>query len=78
MSDFLLEIGVEEVPDWMIEPALTDLRARWQSALGAFGGDALIAEATPRRLILLAKNMAEQASDVESVVQGPYLSAGKP
>lgn len=78
MPDSLLEIGVEEVPDWMIEPALADLRARWQSAFGAFGGDALIAEATPRRLILLAKNITEQAPDVESVVQGPYLSAGKP
>jgi glycyl-tRNA synthetase beta chain len=78
MPDFLIEVGVEEVPDWMIEPALADLRARWQAAFGAFAGDALIADATPRRLILLAKNLAEQAPDVESVVQGPYLSAGKP
>ena len=23
---FLLEIGVEEVPDWMIEPALENMR----------------------------------------------------
>ena len=22
MADFLLEIGTEEIPDWMIEPAL--------------------------------------------------------
>ena len=29
MADFLLEIGVEEIPDWMIEPALADLRARF-------------------------------------------------
>ena len=77
MPYFLLEIGVEEVPDWMIEPALADLRARWQAAFGAFECDALITDATPRRLVLLAKNLAEQAPDVESVVQGPYLSAGK-
>ena len=26
MADFLLEIGMEEIPDWMVEPALADLR----------------------------------------------------
>jgi len=77
MPDFLLEIGVEEVPDWMIVPALADLRARWQAAFGAFECSALITDATPRRLVLLAKDMAEQAADVESIAQGPYLSAGK-
>ncbi|HMJ60658.1 MAG TPA: glycine--tRNA ligase subunit beta, partial [Bryobacteraceae bacterium] len=78
MPDFLLEIGVEEIPDWMIGPALADLRARWQAVFGAFESSALITDATPRRLVLLAKDLAEQAADVESVVQGPYLSAGKP
>ena len=76
MAYFLLEIGCEEIPDWMIEPALEDLRARFQSAFGAFGGTALITEATPRRLVLLAKNLDEKAPDVENVVPGPYLSAG--
>src|SRR6185312_3282703 len=76
MPYFLLEIGAEEIPDWMIEPALEDLRARFQAAFGTFGGSALITEATPRRLVLLAKDLNEKAPDVESVVQGPYLSAG--
>jgi glycyl-tRNA synthetase beta chain len=77
MADFLLEIGTEEIPDWMIEPALVDLRARFQDAFGVFGGSALITEATPRRLVLLAKELAPLAPDVESVVLGPYLSAGE-
>ena len=76
MPYFLLEIGAEEIPDWMIEPALEDLRARFQAAFGTFGGSALITEATPRRLVLLAKDLNEKAPDVESIVQGPYLSAG--
>lgn len=76
MPYFLLEIGVEEVPDWMIVPALADLRARWQVAFGAFESSALIVDATPRRLVLLAKEMAAQAADVETVMPGPYLSAG--
>ncbi len=77
MADFLLEIGTEEIPDWMIEPALEDLRTRFQSAFGAFGGSALIMEATPRRLVLLAKELVQQAPDVQTVVAGPYVSAGE-
>ncbi len=76
MPAFLLEIGVEEIPDWMIEPALADLRTKFQSAFGAFGGSSITMEATPRRLVLLAKDLIERAQDVENVVQGPYLSAG--
>lgn len=77
MPYFLLEIGTEEIPDWMIEPALEDLRTKFQNAFGAFGGSALIVDATPRRLILLAKDIEERAPDVESVVPGPYVSAGE-
>ncbi len=77
MADFLLEIGTEEIPDWMIEPALADLRTRFEQAFGAFGGSALIAEGTPRRLVLLAENLAAQAPDAETVIPGPYVSAGE-
>jgi glycyl-tRNA synthetase beta chain len=77
MANFLLEIGAEEIPDWMIEPALADLRGRFTAAFGAFGGSAIITDATPRRLVLQAKDLLPQAPDVESVVQGPYLSAGE-
>src|SRR5947208_825569 len=77
VPDFLLEIGAEEIPDWMIEPALEDFRTKFQAAFGAFGGSALIAEATPRRLILLARDLSEQAADVQTVLPGPYLSAGE-
>ncbi len=76
MPDFLLEIGTEEIPDWMIEPALADLRAKFQSAFGPFDGSALVADATPRRLVLFARELNEQAPEVENVVLGPYVSAG--
>ncbi len=77
MSDFLLEIGTEEIPDWMIEPALAELRAKFQTAFGCFGGSALIADATPRRLVLIAKDLDNHAPDTATVIQGPYLSAGE-
>jgi glycyl-tRNA synthetase beta chain len=76
MAYFLLEIGTEEIPDWMIEPAQEELRARYEAVFGAFGGSAIITAATPRRLILLVKNILEQAPDVQAVVPGPYVSAG--
>jgi glycyl-tRNA synthetase beta chain len=77
MAYFLLEIGTEEIPDWMIEPALDDLRNRFQTAFGGFEGSALIVEGTPRRLVLLAKDLSERAPDVQTVIPGPYVSAGE-
>jgi glycyl-tRNA synthetase beta chain len=77
MADFLLEIGTEEIPDWMIEPALEDLRNRFQAGFGAFGGSALITEATPRRLVLMARGLSARAPDVQTVIPGPYVSAGE-
>ena len=76
MPDFLLEIGTEEIPDWMIKGALLDLRAKFEAAFGSFGGTALRTEATPRRLVLMAEGLAELAPDTQTLVQGPYLSAG--
>lgn len=76
MPDFLLEIGTEEIPDWMIEPALGDLREKFQSAFGALGGSTLVMDATPRRLVLRAEQLIMRVPDVESIVLGPYLSAG--
>ncbi|HEX4166159.1 MAG TPA: glycine--tRNA ligase subunit beta [Bryobacteraceae bacterium] len=76
MADFLLEIGTEEIPDWMIEPALVDLRSKFAAAFGGFGGDSLRTEATPRRFALFAKGLAERSPDVENLILGPYLTAG--
>ncbi len=77
MPNFLLEIGVEEIPDWMIEPALADLHKRFAEAFSTFGGSSITTDATPRRLVLQAKDLIGQAPDVEAVAQGPYLSAGE-
>src|SRR5579884_2032194 len=76
MPDLLVEIGSEEIPDWMIEPALADWQEKFQAAFGAFGGAAIEMDATPRRLVLRARGLESQAPDTENVVLGPYLSAG--
>lgn len=76
MPDFLLEIGTEEIPDWMIPDALTDLRTKFQNTFGTFGGKALRTDATPRRLVLRADALEQHEPDSQNLILGPYLSAG--
>ena len=78
MADFLLEIGAEEVPDWMIVPALADLSGRFQKLLdeAKLAGRVSGTDATPRRLVLTAAGLVDRQADSEEVVSGPPKSAG--
>jgi glycyl-tRNA synthetase beta chain len=78
MADFLLEIGVEEIPDWTIEPALADLHARFQKLLDEtkLSGSVSWTDATPRRLVLKAAGLVERQADSEELLSGPPKSAG--
>jgi glycyl-tRNA synthetase beta chain len=75
---FLLEIGTEEIPDWMIVPALNNLRDMFQALLDqhVLGGNVTAVDATPRRLVLRAEGLLERQADVEELVLGPPTSAG--
>jgi glycyl-tRNA synthetase beta chain len=70
---FLLEIGTEEIPDWMIKSALEDLRAGFVK-LG-IPHESVQVDATPRRLVLRAFGLPERQADSEERVQGPSKSA---
>jgi glycyl-tRNA synthetase beta chain len=64
--NFLLEIGVEEIPHWMIPGALEYL-----SSLGQ-------AEGTPRRLVIRNPNVPElYHADTTVEIKGPPVSAGE-
>ena len=69
--DFLLEIGTEEIPHWMIPGALEQL-----SKLDLFGAKPEV-DATPRRLVVQAKGLPERTPDEELLVKGPPVSAGE-
>jgi glycyl-tRNA synthetase beta chain len=69
--DFLLEIGTEEIPDWMIPPAVAQLHK-----LDLFGAVPLV-DATPRRLVVRASGLPERTPDQNHIVKGPPLSAGE-
>jgi glycyl-tRNA synthetase beta chain len=70
---FLLEIGTEEIPDWMILGALQSLRDLAVAAVPALGEVAM--DATPRRMVLRAANVPERQADQEELVQGPAKAA---
>ena len=70
MSDFLLEIGTEEIPDWMIPGALEQL-----AKLELFGAKVSV-DATSRRLTVWASGVPDRTADSEQVLKGPPLTSG--
>jgi len=70
---FLLEIGTEEIPDWMIPGALENLGALF-AKLG-IPHENLRLDSTPRRLVLRADGLPEKLSDSEERVLGPAKAA---
>jgi glycyl-tRNA synthetase beta chain len=70
---FLLEIGTEEIPDWMIPNALENLRLLFEKL--EIPHDTVSLDATPRRLVLRAEGLPERQPDREERVQGPAKSA---
>ncbi|MEN6532608.1 MAG: glycine--tRNA ligase subunit beta [Bryobacteraceae bacterium] len=76
---FLLEIGTEEIPDWMICPALENLAQLFRDVLAAnkLSGDVTKTDATPRRLVLRADNLPARQADSVELVTGPPKAAGQ-
>src|SRR5688572_19834367 len=70
---FLLEIGTEEIPDWMIPGALTHLYQLFQKLGISHESHAL--DATPRRLVLRAAGLPIKQADIEDRIMGPAKSA---
>ena len=68
--DFLLEIGTEEIPHWMIPGALAQL-----AKMDLFGAAPRL-DATPRRLVVRASGLPERTPDQEQIIKGPPLTAG--
>ncbi len=76
---FLLEIGAEEIPDWMLGSALESLASSFrqlceQSKLSVEG---IHTDATPRRLVLRVDTLQVRQADSEEVLNGPPKAAGE-
>ena len=70
---FLLEIGTEEIPDWMIPGALSHMYELFQKLGIPHSSHSL--DATPRRLVLRAEGLPTRQPDTEERVMGPAKSA---
>jgi glycyl-tRNA synthetase beta chain len=77
MADFLLEIGLEEIPARMIDGAREELSRRVTELLGrerlSSSTTKVTAYSTPRRLSVLATGIASAQTDTTEQVTGPAL-----
>src|SRR5271166_5831261 len=76
MPDFLLEIGVEEIPARMIDGAREELARRVGELLQRerlVESPAVQAYSTPRRLAVLAQGVSPSQADVTEQLTGPSL-----
>ncbi|MDE3105142.1 MAG: glycine--tRNA ligase subunit beta [Acidobacteriota bacterium] len=77
MADFLIEIGLEEIPARMIAAAQAELEKR---VVGLLERERLVAAgavgrsySTPRRLAVLVEGVAQQQQDMSEELQGPSV-----
>lgn len=73
MSDVILEIGLEEVPARFMPAALNDLKTSAEKALheARLSFSEALTYGTPRRLVLVLKNVADRQEDLSEEVRGP-------
>jgi glycyl-tRNA synthetase beta chain len=75
MSDFLLEVGLEEIPARMIAPAQAELARRVEDLLTRerlLGTEHEVhSYSTPRRLAVLVKGVSAAQADMEEQLTGP-------
>jgi glycyl-tRNA synthetase beta chain len=78
--NFLLEIGCEEIPDWMLSGALEYLRSSVGDLTRSLRitDTAIRTDATPRRLVVRTDNLIRRQPDSEERVWGPAKTAPAP
>ncbi|WEK53040.1 MAG: glycine--tRNA ligase subunit beta [Candidatus Cohnella colombiensis] len=73
VKDLLLEIGLEEVPARFVRAAMEQLKDKTEKWLteSRLGFTEVKAYATPRRLTVLVRDLADKQSDINEEVKGP-------
>lgn len=74
MPDFLLEIGCEEIPARMLEPASQELQRRVSDLCKAerlADSPEVVSLSTPRRLAVVCKSLNSSQPDVQEQLTGP-------
>ncbi|RJR39803.1 MAG: glycine--tRNA ligase subunit beta [Deltaproteobacteria bacterium] len=72
-SELLLEIGTEEIPARFIPPALEEMAASFRKLLEQerIAAGEVLTWGTPRRLALVARDLAESQSEAATEIVGP-------
>jgi glycyl-tRNA synthetase beta chain len=76
MSDFVLEIGAENIPASYVPPAIEQLRADAAAMLERtrLVYEEIYTTGTPRRLVLVVRGLAPRQAQGEEVVTGPPVA----
>lgn len=79
MSNYLLEIGLEEIPAHLVTPAVNQLAERMEQFLtdNRVTFDRLVKFSTPRRLAVLVENIADVSFSMDEEVKGPSAKIAK-
>lgn len=77
MADYFFELLTEEIPAWMHDSAAATLRERLGKVAADLGSDAskVTINTTPRRIVLLVKDLRVREEDREQEVKGPPKKA---
>lgn len=79
MANYLLEIGLEEVPAHLVTPSINQLAERMTTFLNdnRLTFDKIVKFSTPRRLTVLVEGLAEQSEAIDEEVKGPSAKIAK-
>lgn len=76
MRNFILEIGVEELPAWPLLKELNNISLKWEKLLNEYRlGSNFSFYYTPRRLVFLHEDMPNMQSSYEEELFGPPVVA---
>lgn len=79
MTNYLLEIGLEEIPAHLVTPLINQLAERMETFLkeNRLKFDKIIKFSTPRRLAILVEGLAEASEAIDEEVKGPSAKIAK-
>ena len=79
MTNYLLEIGLEEIPAHLVTPSINQLAERMEAFLNEnrLKFDKIIKFSTPRRLALIVEGLSESSEAIDEEVKGPSAKIAK-
>lgn len=79
MSNYLLEIGLEEIPAHLVTPAVKQLAERTENFLkeNRLAYTNIVKFSTPRRLAVLVEGLADASEAMDEEVKGPSAKIAK-